>query len=371
MRWLPKCKPKRFSFQYRGEVCLNCSHPLDVSDKFCPSCGQRNSTKKINLKDLIEELFSSFISYDSKLWKSLKLLFLKPGALPLAYVNGKRNQFTNPFRFFLSIAIIFFLVISLSINEEDFEGFNFMNKDSYAEEESNFENDTSIVADFKDMITDETNNLNDKRINKVEINSLIDSLQKRQGNKKSPVLDIDLKDNRTSALEKAFSNNQHLKYEEAVESEILEDRFLDWCLYRFYRGLTKTQQSIASFLNFVLAKTPFFIFFFVPLFSIGNLLLFIGSGKTYVDHMVFNFNLSSFLLIIFAFSLLIGLYWESGLLNLIFNLGIFYYTYKAIRNFYGNGRIASILKCILIAASYPISLFVFLLGLTALSFAFY
>lgn len=371
MRWLPKCKPKRFSFQYRGEVCLNCSHPLDLSDKFCPSCGQRNSTKKINLKDLIEELFSSFISYDSKLWKSLKLLFLKPGALPLAYVNGKRNQFTNPFRFFLSIAIIFFLVISLSINEEDFEGFNFMSNDTYTEEKSNFENDTSEVANLKDENIDLSNNAKNKKGNEVEMTSLKDSLLKKQINKKSPILDIDLEDDKTSALEKAFRKNAHLKYDEAVESGIIEDRFLDWCLYRFYRGLTKTQQSIASFLNFVLAKTPFFIFFFVPLFSIGNLLLFIGSGKTYVDHMVFNFNLSSFLLIIFAFSLLIGLYWESGLISLIFNLGIFYYTYKAIRNFYGNGRIASILKCTFIAVYYPISLFVFLLGLTALSFAFY
>ena len=78
MKFLPSLKPKRFSSKYRGEECLNCQHPLDRSDAYCPSCGQPNSNKRIKLKDLIEELLGSLISYDSKLWQSLKYIFLKP-----------------------------------------------------------------------------------------------------------------------------------------------------------------------------------------------------------------------------------------------------------------------------------------------------
>lgn len=372
MSWLPSLQPKRFSLKHRGEVCLNCAHALDISDRFCPSCGQRNSTKKINLKDLIEELFSSFFSYDSKLWRSLKLLFVKPGALPLAFVNGKRNQFTNPFRFFLSIAIIFFLVISLSIKEEDFEKLNFFGDEVTVEENDTKETTISPFIDgLKSGVDNEDIGTQEGNKAKTKTVYFLDSIQKNIDDKNSSIVETQFNDDKSEALQKAFKENNYLKFEEAIESGILEDNFLDWCMYRFFRGLMKTQQSVPSFLSFLLAKIPFFIFFFVPLFSIGYLVLFAGSGKKYVDHMVFNFNLSSFLLIIFALSLIVESYWDNGWFKLIFYLGIFFYTYKSIRNFYGHGRIVSFLKCAIIAFSYPISLFIFLMGLTVLSFAFY
>ncbi|MEL6976242.1 MAG: DUF3667 domain-containing protein, partial [Bacteroidota bacterium] len=94
----------RYALKYRGTECLNCGHPLDMSDKFCPNCGQANSTKRLVLKDFFDEFFHNLINYDSKLLKTLYTLLIKPGTITRDYIAGKRMSYTNPFRFLLSLA---------------------------------------------------------------------------------------------------------------------------------------------------------------------------------------------------------------------------------------------------------------------------
>lgn len=338
MKFLINFKPKRFTTKYRGTSCLNCNHDLDVSDRFCPSCGQRNSTKKISLWDLIQELFSSIISYDSKLWKSMSLLFTKPGGLSLAYVNGKRNSHINPFRFFLSISVIFFLVISFFINDEDYKGFD-------------------VIGDFDEA--------------SVEQEETIASIDTLQLNKTEEEIIPDKKEIKEKYLKEAFKRETYPTFDEAVKESALEDTWTDWAMYKVYRNLSKLQVDTASFIRYMVPKVPFFIFFFIPLFTLVNALLFITSNKTYVDHLVFNYNLSSFLLIALAFLILIDNYLSSNYLALVFWIGVYFYTYKSIRLFYGNGRFLSILKSIMIAFFYPVFLSIFLAFLVVGSFILY
>ncbi len=102
----------RYELKFRGVKCLNCGHPLDISDKYCPNCSQANSTKKLTLRDFFDEFFSSLINYDSKLLKTLYALLLRPGRITKDYVNGKRITYTNPFRFLLSLAFLYFLMVT-------------------------------------------------------------------------------------------------------------------------------------------------------------------------------------------------------------------------------------------------------------------
>lgn len=338
MKFLINFKPKRFTTKYRGINCLNCHHDLDVSDRFCPSCGQRNSTKKISLWDLIQELFSSIISYDSKLWRSMSLLFTKPGGLSLAYVNGKRNSHINPFRFFLSISVIFFLVISFFINDEDYKGFD-------------------VIGDL-----DKTS------VEQEQSTATADSLKLNQTEKENTSASEVMKE---KYLKEAFKKDTYPTFDEAVQESALEDTWTDWAMYKVYRNLSKLQVDTASFVRYMVPKVPFFIFFFIPLFTLVNALLFITSNKTYVDHLVFNYNLSSFLLIALAFLILIDNYLSSGFVGFIFWIGVYFYTYKSIRSFYGQGRFLSLLKSIMIAFFYPVFLSVFLAILIVGSFILY
>ena len=96
--------------KFRSNKCLNCNHNLELTDIYCPSCSQLNSTKQLSIKDFFGEFLSSIFTYDSRLRYTLKDLLLKPGIISKNYVKGQRLKYANPFRFFLSVSITYFLL---------------------------------------------------------------------------------------------------------------------------------------------------------------------------------------------------------------------------------------------------------------------
>lgn len=102
-----------FKQNKKGLKCLNCGYPLYGNENFCPNCSQVNDERRISLKDYFSGFFSNFFSFDSKLYKTLVPLLFKPGKVSKEYVEGKRKKYANPFRLFLHITIIYFLLTGL------------------------------------------------------------------------------------------------------------------------------------------------------------------------------------------------------------------------------------------------------------------
>ena len=100
--------------KYRGTQCLNCETQLDVSEKFCHACGQLNSTKKLIIRDFIEEFFANFYAYDSRLRNSIVSIFTKQRVMSLEINEKEIHTFAYPFRLFLSVSIIFFITFNFS-----------------------------------------------------------------------------------------------------------------------------------------------------------------------------------------------------------------------------------------------------------------
>ncbi|MEM7280178.1 MAG: DUF3667 domain-containing protein [Pseudomonadota bacterium] len=61
------------------------------------------------MRSLIGDLFE----LDSRLWRSLISLLVKPGFLTKEYLNGKRAYYTPPLRMYLVLSIVFFLLASI------------------------------------------------------------------------------------------------------------------------------------------------------------------------------------------------------------------------------------------------------------------
>ncbi len=89
--------------------CKNCG---DIVEKnFCPSCGQESKDLDASFKEFFSELLDEIFSFDSKLFKTIKLLFLNPGYLSIEYLNGKRVKYIKPFRLYLMVSILFFVIV--------------------------------------------------------------------------------------------------------------------------------------------------------------------------------------------------------------------------------------------------------------------
>jgi hypothetical protein len=81
-----------------------------VTGKFCPNCGQENLETKENFFHLASHFIADYFHYDSKFFRSLIPLFIKPGFLTREYWDGKRVQYIHPLRLFFFITIIFIIV---------------------------------------------------------------------------------------------------------------------------------------------------------------------------------------------------------------------------------------------------------------------
>lgn len=92
----------------RPESCLNCGAPL--RGQYCSICGQRGRTRLISVWELLRDAVGDLFELDSRLWRTIIPLVLRPGRLTHEYLRGRRVRFMPPFRSYLVLSLVFFLV---------------------------------------------------------------------------------------------------------------------------------------------------------------------------------------------------------------------------------------------------------------------
>lgn len=91
--------------------CLNCGEP--IIKRFCPECGQEGTRSVAPLRKLLSELADHLFSFDSKLFATLRILLTKPGMLTTEYLEGRRQRYLAPFRMYVTMSAIFFLLLGV------------------------------------------------------------------------------------------------------------------------------------------------------------------------------------------------------------------------------------------------------------------
>lgn len=92
-------------------LCLNCG--ADLPGAFCPDCGQRDQPLQQPAGVFIREAISEYFGIDGRLWRSIGLLLFRPGALTVAYLEGRRQQYLRPLRLYLTATLAFFFTVSV------------------------------------------------------------------------------------------------------------------------------------------------------------------------------------------------------------------------------------------------------------------
>ena len=392
----------RYELKFRGVECLNCGHPLDISDKYCPNCSQANSTKKLTLKDFFDEFFSGLINYDSKLLKTLYALLLRPGRITKDYVNGKRVTYTNPFRFLLSLAFLYFLMFTYNSQfddwddaAKDFDGtiyngspFKFntdsggLEVDSVALEKQSKATQNTLDSLKKsnpgimvglnnlDSIKKADPKLFSKMGNLDSLGVFIKDIEKTQ-RKKDSFMNADPSGYFKTLEEKSgmdgFSKKAEFfglyikkdtlkNFEQARNLYHIEESTTNKMAFNLSNSIWKVMSEPGTWVNETISKLPFVIFFFMPVFTIFIWLVYIRKNYTYTDHLIFSFHNQSLLFILLILSLTLDTIFNmdsSGIFLLIFA----FYLYKAMRKFYGQGRFKTIVKYIFLNTIFMILAF--------------
>ncbi|MHB1869422.1 MAG: DUF3667 domain-containing protein [Steroidobacteraceae bacterium] len=94
-------------------LCTNCGAAL--IGPYCSECGQRHHDHPVHsLWHFVQEATEDLTHADSRLWRTLYALLLRPGLLTREFLDGRRARYLPPVRLYLVVSLLFFLIAGLS-----------------------------------------------------------------------------------------------------------------------------------------------------------------------------------------------------------------------------------------------------------------
>ena len=91
---------------------MNCGATL--SGAYCSACGQEARIETPTVGEFVREFVQDQMALEGKLWRTLKLLVIRPGVLTVDYIAGRRQCYIRPLRLYLALSVVFFAVSGLN-----------------------------------------------------------------------------------------------------------------------------------------------------------------------------------------------------------------------------------------------------------------
>lgn len=347
--------------------CLNCGARL--RGQYCGICGQRARSRLISLWELISDAFGDLFEIDSRLWRTLIPLLKQPGRLTRDYLEGRRARYMPPFRSYLVLSVIFFVVAFFDPRDDLsllFEPEPEATPEELAEEES------QAAAARKEIL--------DELAAEGIIVGDSDVGADRPGGEQDaePAGDTDGEFN-IRVNESGDAGFNIMVDDETgdcnVEASDLED-LPDWFKRRFTADRVKevcekiTADGGKSFGDLLLDNVPVALIVLLPLMALVLKVLYPLSRRYFVEHLLFVIHYHAFFFLILTLQILfarlaalIHIPELAATLTIVAtSLYIPVYLYMAMRHVYGQGRLLTFVKYIVLVAAYNVGTGLTLLG---------
>jgi hypothetical protein len=321
--------------------CLNCG--TNVQGRFCQNCGQENIVTHQNFWSLTKHFIFDIFHFDGKFFDTLRFLLFKPGYVAKEYIRGKRVKFLDPIRMYLFTSAIFFLVLfSMSNVEPSTKNLN------GAVNLSNNERLKMVKEYREDLKKRPTDTIIQQKI------ALLSDTSR-------PVRLADVLIN--SGFEINDKSYRSIKEYDSLQQLLPQNERDGWFIQRFSRkGIELNEKYkgdsdalLKSLLNSFIHKFPYILFISLPFFAGLLKLLYIRRKSFYYsDHAVFTLYhyIFSFIILLLIFGFInLGdrLNWSFfGWIAFVLIILWFVYLYKGMRNFYGQNRVKTFIKFLLL-----------------------
>lgn len=282
--------------------CLNCGAPTSGL-RYCSFCGQKSTTRILSFRELIEEFMDGLFNMDSRLWHSLVPLIIAPGKLTNEYLRGRRQFYLPPFRIYLILSVLFFLMPNTSFNVNTGNG--------------------AIDGEFRDELSNEREALRQELAEEFR----------------------NAADERRSGTETCLNINSQ-------SGSLLSILVRTAC--------QKLIDDPRSFFTALADTMPIVMIVTIPLAAILMQLLYSFQNRRYVEHIVFMFHIHAFIFmvsILMGLSSLLDMYYPSlaGGMNVFRLIAAWYipiYVYLAMARVYGGSRAGIFFKALLVITGY-------------------
>jgi hypothetical protein len=321
--------------QAPGETpnCLNCGTRL--RGQYCGTCGQRSRGRLISLWELISDAFGDLFEIDSRLWQTLIPLMIRPGRLTHDYLQGRRARYMPPFRMYLVLSLLFFVVAFFDPREE--LGLLFEPEPDATGEE--------IAADAQD--------------------------------RKQEILD-------ELAEDGIIIGGELPEDSDSVQCEMDEsdlDELPGWLSRRLTperlkRICERTQiDDGRALLDKLLDNIPAALIVLLPLIALVLKALYPLSKRYYVEHLLFFVHFHAFFFLILSLQILFArlatmLFVPEPAIVLTLVVASFYvpvYLFVSMRRVYGQGRFVTFIKYIVLVMAYSVGFLTTMVGALAIA----
>lgn len=310
--------------------CLNCN--ARVYGKYCHICGQENLEPAESTWHLVTHFFNDITHFDGKFFSTLRLLLTKPGFLSAEYKIGRRTNYLNPVRMYIFTSFVFFLVF-FSLYHVDEKYFNF--------------SVGGVPVATVNKMDSTAFSLYTIGINKGKAMTRQQYEQYIDSNRQAGLIIFD-------TLDRKRAQYDSMKKAGLVKDNWLKQKIRNKLFEINEKYKDNQEKAIVNVFNILFHNFPQMLFVSLPLFAVFFKLLYFRHKEYYfVTHGIYTIHLYIFyfiaLLAMILLNELSGITqwaWLTTLAKILIFL-LFVYEYKAMRNFYGQGRIKTLVKFIL------------------------
>lgn len=320
--------------------CLNCR--IMVKGRYCHRCGQENIEPQESVWELVTHFFKDITHFDGKFFSTVKYLFKKPGFLPMEYKIGRRASYVNPIRMYIFTSAFFFLIF-FSLFQAD-KKLDIVTIDVEGKTYKQIESMDSLAFDAFTKNINKTAGKAPIAMTREEFKVYFDSVSR---NSDIRFINIGYK--------------SKAQYDSLLAAGKKDSWFTRALIYKQielrekYNNRGGTKQALKDLSYILIHSLPQLFFLLLPIFAIILKLLYIRRKEYYlVSHGIFSiyYYIFCFLAMLLFFGLnKINSYLDWGFiifLQVLISFGIFFYLYKAMRNFYRQRRAKTVFKFILL-----------------------
>ena len=333
--------------------CLNCGTRL--RGQYCTICGQRSRSRLISLWELISDAFGDLFEIDSRLWKTLVPLLRRPGQLTADYLAGRRARFMPPFRSYLVLSLLFFLVAFFNPRESLSFLFEPEPEPTVEELAEIEQRKAQLVEQLKDpaILADE-----DVR---ESLQGELEEIAEAAG----PVLRIN-----GDEVDGCDVDSSDLAFmPDWMKRRLTPERLKEVC------ERTQTAEGGSALARAMLDNLPAALIVLLPIMALVLLILYPLSRHYYVEHLLFFVHFHAFFFLLLTLQILytrlanaVGIHEALVVLPVV--ASSFYvpvYLFKAMRTVYGQGWIVTFLKYVALVTAYGLGFSATMLGALAIA----
>ncbi len=388
---------------YEQIVCENCG--AEKQGLYCAVCGQNDRNYRRTVFPVVGEFLSETFETDSRLFRTARVMFTQPGQLSIEFSRNRRAGYLSPFRLYLFTSIVFFFVLSFSVDlpegpllppdaaargGEGLKGDPLRGRPGFpgrvevdssstddelspevAEEPSTPEVPPSVTVQI-DLGADE----------QTDEDQQAPPIAEESGLTRGPggVLEMtpELKE-RVDWIKGLLDDSRRRKLEQILRRPLAGEavasivRVIDpgdadavgvgsrYVIGQLIDVLHRPWDAAKVWLE----NLPVAMFCLLPIYALLLKVMYVGSRRYYSEHLVFAMHIHTVAYLLFTVMVLVPDAGIGSWVNFVLLLGLAVYYFMALKQYYENGAFATLVKYVLLAAIYSGLLVVTLAGAAA------